>query len=116
MREKLASRFGFLMLAAGCAVGLGNVWRFPYVTGRNGGGAFVLVYLAFLLILGFPLLVAELSLGRASKRGISRALAKLGAPRRPLATRRFLRILGSIIFAGNFILMIYYTDVWFLVL
>ena len=111
MREKLASRFGFLMLAAGCAVGLGNVWRFPYVTGRNGGGAFVLVYLAFLLILGFPLLIAELSLGRASKRGISRALAKLGAPRRPLATRRFLRILGSIIFAGNFILMIYYTDV-----
>ena len=107
MREKLASRFGFLMVAAGCAVGLGNVWRFPFVVGQNGGAAFVMVYLAFLAILGFPLLVAELALGRGSKRGIGRALAKLAPPGR----KRFWRIVGMSIFAGNFVLMVYYTDV-----
>ena len=106
MRARLASRFGFLMLAAGCAVGLGNVWRFPFVVGQNGGAAFVIVYLAFLLILGFPLLVAELSIGRGAKSGISSAL--------PMLARRgkgFWRIAARIIFAGNFVLMIYYADV-----
>ena len=107
MREKLGSRFGFLMVAAGCAVGLGNVWRFPFVTGQNGGAAFVLVYLFFLAILGFPLLVAELSLGRGSRRSVSRAFAKLDRGRR----RKFWRWTGMTIFAGNFLLMIYYTDV-----
>lgn len=104
MRERLSSRFGFLMLAAGCAVGLGNVWRFPYVVGRNGGAAFVLVYLAFLAVLGFPLLAAELAIGRASKRGIARALWKL-------SRRRAWRAAGGVIFVGNFVLMCYYTDV-----
>ena len=70
-RATLGSRLGFLMLAAGCAVGLGNVWRFPFVVGQNGGAAFVLVYLLFLVLLGFPLLTAELALGRAARRGIS---------------------------------------------
>ncbi len=109
MREKLSTRFGFLMLAAGCAVGLGNVWRFPYVVGQNGGAAFVAVYLAFLALLGFPLLVVELSIGRASKRSLEMALAKLG-PRNTKA-RKAWRIAGAVIFAGNFVLMMYYTDV-----
>ena len=80
-RAELGSRLGFLMLAAGCAVGLGNVWRFPFVVGQNGGAAFVLVYLLFLVLLGFPLLTAELALGRASRRGISGAMRELCAAR-----------------------------------
>ena len=67
-RAELGSRLGFLMLAAGCAVGLGNVWRFPFIVGQNGGAAFVLVYLLFLALLGFPLLTAELAMGRAARR------------------------------------------------
>lgn len=106
MREKIGSRFGFLMLAAGCAVGLGNVWRFPFVVGQNGGAAFVIVYLAFLLILGFPLLVAELSIGRNAKAGISSALPSLAR-----RNTGFWKVVARIIFAGNFVLMIYYTDV-----
>lgn len=94
------------MLAAGCAVGLGNVWRFPFVVGQNGGAAFVIVYLAFLLILGFPLLVAELSIGRNAKAGISSALPALAG-----SNRKFWKVVARIIFAGNFVLMIYYTDV-----
>jgi NSS family neurotransmitter:Na+ symporter len=69
-RAKLGSRLGFLMLAAGCAVGLGNVWRFPFVVGQNGGAAFVIVYLLFLAVLGFPMLTAELALGRAARQGV----------------------------------------------
>ncbi len=106
-RAKLGSRLGFLMLAAGCAVGLGNVWRFPFVVGQNGGAAFVLVYLLFLALLGFPLLTAELALGRAARRGVSGAMRELAAARR----RKFWAVLGAVIFAGNFLLMIYYTDV-----
>lgn len=106
-RARLKSRLGFLMLAAGCAVGLGNVWRFPFVVGQNGGAAFVLVYLAFLVLLGFPLLVAELAMGRAARSGISGAMRKLADARR----RRFWAAAGNVIFAGNFLLMFYYTDV-----
>lgn len=108
MRERIGSRFGFLMLAAGCAVGLGNVWRFPFIVGRNGGGAFVLVYLAFLAILGFPLLAGELAIGRGARLGIASAFRRLAGGG---ASSRFWGILGSVIFAGNFVLMIYYTDV-----
>ena len=107
MRAKLGSRLGFLMLAAGCAVGLGNVWRFPFIVGQNGGAAFVLVYLLFLAILGFPMLTAELALGRAARQGVSGALRNLAAER----YRRFWSVTGCVIFAGNFLLMIYYTDV-----
>ena len=107
MRAKLGSRLGFLMLAAGCAVGLGNVWRFPFIVGQNGGAAFVLVYLLFLAILGFPMLTAELALGRAARQGVSGALRNLAAER----SRRFWSVTGCVIFAGNFLLMIYYTDV-----
>lgn len=106
-RETLQSRLGFLMLAAGCAVGLGNVWRFPFVVGRNGGAAFLLVYLACLAMLGFPLLTAELAVGRAAKSGISRAMRSLA----PARTCRFWAILGGMIFGGNLLLMMYYTSV-----
>ena len=58
-REKFGSRLGFILISAGCAIGLGNVWRFPYIVGKYGGAAFVLIYLAFLLILGLPVMVAE---------------------------------------------------------
>lgn len=105
-RARLKSRLGFLMLAAGCAVGLGNVWRFPFMVGQNGGAAFVLVYLAFLVLLGFPLLTAELAIGRAAKMGISGAMGALAARR-----RRFWSVVGKVIFAGNFLMMIYYSDV-----
>ncbi|MBQ9431676.1 MAG: sodium-dependent transporter [Kiritimatiellae bacterium] len=107
MRAKLSSRLGFLMLAAGCAVGLGNVWRFPFVVGQNGGAAFVLVYLVFLALLGFPLLMAELTIGRGAKMGISNAMRHLA----PEGTRRFWGSVGRVVFAGNFLLMLYYSDV-----
>ena len=67
-REKLGSRLGFLLLSAGCAIGLGNVWRFPFITGKYGGAAFVLVYLVFLVILGLPIMVMEFAVGRASQK------------------------------------------------
>jgi NSS family neurotransmitter:Na+ symporter len=106
-RVKLGSRLGFLMLAAGCAVGLGNVWRFPFVVGENGGAVFVLVYLLFLSLMVFPLLTAELALGRAARQGVSSAMRNLAVAR----YRRFWSVAGRIIFAGNFLLMLYYTDV-----
>ena len=109
MREKIGSRLGFLMLAAGCAVGLGNVWRFPFVVGQNGGAAFVIVYLAFLVLFGLPLLVAELAVGRGAKKGIAGAMGALGNAAK--VPRSVWRTIGFVIFAGNFVLMIYYTDV-----
>jgi len=103
VREKLASRLGFLMLAAGCAVGLGNVWRFPFVVGQNGGAAFVLVYLFFLALFGFPVLLAELSVGRGGRAGVAGAFRTLGGV--------WWGRVGLVVFAGNMLLMIYYTDV-----
>lgn len=94
------------MLAAGCAVGLGNVWRFPFIVGKNGGAAFVLVYLVFLALLGFPLLTAELALGRGSGDGIAGAFKKLAK-----SGNKWWGYLGSAIFLGNVLLMIYYTTV-----
>ena len=73
-REKLSSRLGFILLSAGCAIGLGNIWRFPYMVGEYGGGAFVLVYLFFLIVLGLPIIVMEYSVGRASKKSIAEML------------------------------------------
>ena len=67
-RERFSSRLGFILISAGCAVGLGNVWRFPYITGQYGGAAFVLVYLIFLVLLGLPIMVMEFSVGRASQK------------------------------------------------
>ena len=107
MRERLGSRLGFLMLAAGSAVGLGNVWRFPYVVGKNGGAAFVAVYLFFLAALGFPLLAAELGIGRGAGKSLAAALAAHAPPRHSRAWGR----IGAVLASGCFVLMIYYTDI-----
>ena len=72
-REKFGSRIGFILISAGCAIGLGNVWRFPYVCGEYGGAAFVLLYLVFLMILGLPILVMEYAVGRASQKAAREA-------------------------------------------
>lgn len=77
-REQLSSRLGFILVAAGCAIGIGNVWKFPYITGMNGGGMFVLIYFIFLLLLGIPVLCMELSLGRASRLSPIKAYKHLG--------------------------------------
>ena len=66
-RETFGSRLGFLLISAGCAIGLGNVWRFPYIVGQYGGAAFVLIYLFFLLVMGLPIMVMEFAVGRASR-------------------------------------------------
>ena len=105
MREKLASRLGFILLSAGCAIGIGNVWRFPYVTGQSGGGWFVLIYLFFLAALGIPVLTMEFAAGRAAQRSI----AKLHAELTP--GRRFWCAHGIVGVVGNVILMMFYTTV-----
>ena len=104
-RETLSSRLGFIMLSVGCAVGLGNVWRFPYITGQYGGGMFVLLYLVFLFLLGFPLLIAELSVGRCGRANLVGSVKKLSG------AHKFWPIPFRIVFLGNFILMCYYTVV-----
>ena len=76
-RENFGSRLGFLLVSAGCAIGIGNVWKFPFVTGQNGGGIFVLFYLLFLIIMGMPILTMELAVGRASRQSIVRAYQAL---------------------------------------
>ena len=96
---------GFIMLSVGCAVGLGNVWRFPYVTGKYGGGMFVLLYLFFLVLLGFPLLVGELAIGRCGQANL------VGSADRITGNKKLWHILFQTVFTGNFILMIYYTVV-----
>lgn len=104
-REGFQSRLGFLLVSAGCAIGIGNVWRFPFVAGQNGGGLFVLFYLLFLLIMGVPVLTMELAVGRASKRSAVqgyRALEKPGS--------RW-HIHGWFCMAGCYLLMMYYTTV-----
>ena len=104
-RETLASRLGFILLSAGCAIGLGNVWRFPYITGQYGGAAFVLIYLVFLLMVGLPVLIMEFTIGRASRTNISLALRKL--ERKGTKWHWY----GPVAIAANYILMAYYTVV-----
>ncbi len=104
-RESLASRLGFILLSAGCAIGLGNVWRFPYITGKYGGALFVLVYLFFLIALGLPIMVMEFSIGRASKQNIGKALKTL----QPEGKKWHLY--GPVAIAGNYILMMFYTTI-----
>ena len=104
-REKFASRLGFILVSAGCAIGLGNVWRFPYITGEYGGGAFVLMYLVFLLIFGLPILVMEFAAGRASQKSIARSYDTL----EPEGTKwHRIKWLGLV---GNYLLMMFYTTV-----
>ena len=109
-RETLGSRIGFLFLSAGCAIGLGNVWRFPYITGKYGGAAFVLIYLVFLVLLGLPVMVCEFAVGRASKKGMGGALEAL----EPAGTKW--HWYGNFAIIGNYLLMMFYTVVsgWFL--
>lgn len=104
-REMLKSRMGFLLLAAGCAVGLGNVWRFPFITGQYGGASFVLIYLIFLLILGLPVMIMEFSVGRASRQNIGKAFETL----EPKGSKW--HFFGHIGIAGNYLLMMFYTTV-----
>lgn len=102
-RETFSSRMGFLLISAGCAIGLGNVWRFPYITGQYGGGAFVLIYLLFLIILGLPVMVMELAVGRGSQRSIARSFHVL----EPKGTKWHWYCWFGI--AGNYLLMMFYT-------
>ena len=104
-RESFQSRLGFLLVSAGCAIGIGNVWKFPYVTGENGGGVFVLFYLLFLLIMGVPVLTMELAVGRASRKS-----AVLGYKALEPAGSRW-HIHGWFCVAGCYLLMMYYTTV-----
>ena len=110
-REKFSSRLGFLLISAGCAIGLGNVYRFPIITGAYGGGLFVLIYLAFLLILGIPVMCCELSVGRASQRSIASSFEKLEKPGQKW---HFMKYLGI---GGNYLLMMCYTVIagWMLI-
>ena len=105
-RENLGSRLGFILLTAGCAIGLGNIWRFPFICGQYGGAIFVLIYLFFLITLGYPVMVMELALGRASRRNIVGAYTVL-----PASGKRNWRRIGMLFFTGNIILMIFYTSV-----
>ena len=104
-RETLASRLGFILLSAGCAIGLGNVWRFPYITGLYGGAAFVLIYLLFLIILGLPIMVMEFSIGRAARQNIGIALRTLEPPKTKW------HVYGPLAIVGNYFLMMFYTTV-----
>ena len=104
-REKFASRLGFILISAGCAIGLGNVWRFPYITGQYGGAAFVLVYLLFLLILGLPIMVMEFAVGRASQKSAARSFHEL----EPKGSKWHWYSYGAMI--GNYMLMAFYTTV-----
>ncbi|MBE6357963.1 MAG: sodium-dependent transporter [Lentisphaerae bacterium] len=106
-REHFASRLGFIFMTAGCAIGLGNVWRFPYVAGANGGGLFVLLYFACLLFFGLPILLMELSLGRAGQSTFPGAFRKLQNP----ASRFKWQIPAYVLFSGNLILLMFYTVV-----
>ena len=104
-RESFKSRLGFLLIAAGCAIGIGNVWRFPYIAGNYGGGVFVLFYLIFLVILAVPVLTMELAIGRASRKSTVSAYNELEKPGQKW------HIHGGFALAGNYLLMMFYTTV-----
>lgn len=104
-REKLGSRLGFILLSAGCAIGIGNVWKFPYMAGQHGGGMFVVFYILFLVILGLPIMVMEFAVGRASQKSPVRAYNELER-----AGQKW-HIHGYAAMAGNYLLMMFYTTV-----
>lgn len=103
-RELFSSRLGFILIAAGCSIGLGNVWRFPYIAGQYGGALFVLIYIAFLILLGIPLVTIELSVGRASRRSIGLSFEAL-TPNKKWKYCKYFMIFG------NYVLMAFYTMV-----
>lgn len=104
-REKFSSRLGFLLISAGCAIGLGNVWRFPYITGKYGGAAFVLVYLFFLVIMGLPIMAMEFAVGRASQKSCASSF-KILEPK-----GSYWHINGYVGMLGNYLLMMFYTTI-----
>ena len=104
-RESFKSRLGFLLVSAGCAIGIGNVWKFPFITGAYGGGVFVLFYLLFLVIMGIPVLSMELAVGRASRKSAVHAYKTLEKPGSKW------HVHGWFAVAGNYLLMMYYTTV-----
>ncbi len=104
-REKLGSRLGFILLSAGCAIGIGNVWKFPYMAGENGGGMFVLVYLFFLAVMGIPVMTMEFALGRASQKSPVHMYKEL----EPKGSKWHLH--GYAAMVGNYLLMMFYTSV-----
>ncbi|MBP3448148.1 MAG: sodium-dependent transporter [Clostridia bacterium] len=104
-REKLGSRLGFILISAGCAIGIGNVWKFPYITGQYGGGIFVLLYLLFLLIMGVPALTMEFTLGRAAQKSPVKLYDSLEKPGQKWHWH------GYVAMAGNYLLMMFYTVV-----
>jgi len=104
-REKFGTRLGFILVSAGCAVGLGNVWKFPYICGANGGAAFIIIYLGFLALLGFPILVTEYAVGRGSQRGTAKAYDILEQPGSKWHIFKWFSI------AGSYLLMAFYTMV-----
>lgn len=104
-RERLGSRLGFILLSAGCAIGIGNVWKFPYMVGQNGGGLFVLIYLFFLIVMGVPVMTMEFSLGRASQKSPAKMYQEL----EPKGSKWHLH--GMVAVIGNYLLMMFYTTV-----
>lgn len=104
-REKFSSRLGFILISAGCAIGLGNVYRFPIITGAYGGAIFVLIYIAFLLLLGLPIMTAELTVGRGSQRSIASSFDVLEKKGQKWHFTKYLGI------AGNYLLMMFYTTI-----
>ncbi len=104
-RERFASRLGFILISAGCAIGLGDVWRFPYITGQYGGGIFVLIYLVFIFLLGLPIITMELAVGRASQKSIATSFNVLEKEGHKWHWMGYAGI------AGNYILMMFYTTI-----
>jgi len=104
-REKFASRLGFILISAGCAIGLGDVWRFPYITGKYGGGIFVLIYLLFIFLLGLPIITMELAVGRASQKSIATSFNVLEKKGQKWHWMGYAGV------AGNYILMMFYTTI-----
>lgn len=104
-REKFGSRLGFILVSAGCAIGLGNVWKFPYMTGKYGGAAFILIYLVFLIVLGLPILVCEFAVGRASRQSTARAFHTLEPEGSNFHNYSYMGMIG------NYMLMMFYTMV-----
>lgn len=104
-RDSFKSRLGFILVSAGCAIGIGNVWKFPYITGEYGGAVFVLFYLLFLVLMGIPVVTMELAVGRASHKGVLEGLKSL----EPKGTYWYLH--GWLCLLGPYVLMIYYTSI-----
>ena len=104
-REKFGSRLGFILVSAGCAIGIGNVWKFPYLCGEMGGAAFILIYLVFLAVLGIPVLTSEFAIGRGSGYSVAAAYEKLAPEGTKWHYTKWIGVLGS------YLLMMFYTTV-----